>query len=106
MFNFLKFFKKDKTPRELSSEQFKKLAHEIRELALLIGKIWITNDEFQKRIKKIQKEMDQLDKILDKKSFSILSKEKKEELKKSLIISKRELLKCIQEAPCPTKRMQ
>ena len=50
--------------------------------------------------------MDQLDRILDKKYFAILSAEKKQELKKSLIVSKKELLKCIQEAPCPTKRMQ
>jgi thiamine kinase-like enzyme len=107
MFKLFKLFRlKNKSKGDLSSEQFKKLAQDIRELADLIGKIWITNDEFQIKIRKIKKEMDQLDRILDKKYFAILSAEKKQELKKSLIVSKKELLKCIQEAPCPTKRMQ
>ncbi len=100
------FKKKDKKIEELSCEQFKKLSQDIKELANLIGKIWAENMEFQIKIKRIKKEMEQLDKILEQKSFSFLSHEKKLELKKSLLISKKELLKCIQEAPCPTKRMQ
>ncbi|GAB6888192.1 hypothetical protein JCM13304A_16910 [Desulfothermus okinawensis JCM 13304] len=107
--NFFKFLKKNKTaPKapKLTPEQLKKLTSEIRELTELIGKIWISNGDFQRKIKKIQIEMDNLDRILEKKYFSTLPEKKKQELKRSLIISKQELIKCIQEAPCPTERKQ
>ena len=99
-------FKKNNIDSELTREQFKKLANEIRSLTELIGKIWIANNEFQTKLKRIQQEMDHLDKILEKRYFSYLPENKKKELKRSLIISKQELIKCIQEAPCPTERKQ
>ncbi len=106
MFNIFKWFKGKKKKEQYSPDQFRRLSQDIRELANLIGKLWLSNQQFQIKIKRIKQEMDQLDRLLDKKSFSSLSEEKKEELRRSLLVSKRELLKCIQEAPCPTKRMQ
>ena len=101
-----RLLKKNNSETELTREQFKKLTNEIRSLTELIGKIWIANNEFQTKLKRIQEEMDHLDKILEKRYFSYLPEKKKKELKRSLIISKQELIKCIQEAPCPTERKQ
>ncbi len=111
MFNILKIFdlfkkRRGKKREDLSVAQFKRLLNDIRSLTELIEKIWIIDDSLLKRIKKIQKEMDKLDDILNKKYFSVLPEQKKMELKKSLIISKEELIKCIEEAPCPTERKQ
>ncbi|GAB6163858.1 hypothetical protein JCM12298_30180 [Desulfothermus naphthae] len=101
-----KVFKNKDMETELTREQFKKLANEIRGLTELIGKIWIANNEFQIKLKRIQQEMDQLEKIVENRFFSHLPEKKKRELKRSLIISKQELIKCIEEAPCPTDRKQ
>lgn len=92
--------------RELSVQNFKFLSSEIRDIAELSKKLWLDDSKFQERIKRVQKEMDQLDQLLNNKSFSRLSKEKKEELRKSLLTSREELMKCIQSAPCPTDRIQ
>ena len=56
-------FKKNNIDSDLTREQFKKLANEIRSLTELIGKIWIANNEFQAKLKRIQEEMDHLDQI-------------------------------------------
>ncbi len=107
MFKFLRFFRrKNREEGRYSPAQFKRLSQDIRDLANVIAKLWLSNQQFQIKIKRIKQEMDQLDRLLENKSFSSLSREKKEELRRSLLVSKKELLKCIQEAPCPTKRVQ
>ncbi len=92
--------------RELSQENFRNLSQEIRRIADVSSKLFFENPEYQERIQRIYKEMDQLENLVDKKSFSRLPNEKKEELKKSLLVSREELLKSIQSAPCPTDRRQ
>jgi len=92
--------------KELSQENFRIMSLEIRRIAEVSSKLFFENPEYQERIQRIYKEMDQLDTLVDKKSFSRLPNEKKEELKKSLLVSRDELLKSIQSAPCPTDRRQ
>lgn len=95
-----------KKKQELSTDNFRVLSDEIREMANLSGKIWNNDKEFLDRIKRIQSEMDHLDSLLKKKQFERLSVNKKEELRKSLLLSREELLKSLQKAPCPTERLQ
>lgn len=92
--------------KELSPENFKTLANEIWEIAALSGRLCVDDRKFMERIEKIQKEMEQLDKLVGQKSFERLSPEKREELKRSLLFSKQELLRCLQSVPCPTERKQ
>jgi len=92
--------------RELSPENLRALADEIRSIADLSGRIWLDDGNFQERIKRIHKEMDHLDGLLRKRSFERLSTDKKEELRKSLLVSRDELMKSLKAAPCPTDRIQ
>lgn len=92
--------------KELSQEHFQRLSQEIRGIADVTSKLCFENPKYQERIQQIYKEMDQLERLVGQKSFTRLPNEKKEELKKSLLISKEELLKSIQSAPCPTDRKQ
>lgn len=108
LLNFFKIIKckliRKKT--DFSNDEFKKLFQDIKELAILIEKVWNSDHELHKKIKKIKKEIDNLERILNNKLFNNLTYEQKIQLKKSLLISKQELLKCVQEAPCPTERIQ
>lgn len=92
--------------KELAPDQFKNLAHEIKGIADLCSRIWTYDNGLQNRIKRIQQEMEQLEKLVQKRGFDRLSLHKKEELKRSLLISKQELLKSLQSAPCVTERIQ
>jgi len=75
-------------------------------MADISGRLWIQDSDFQERVNKIQAEMDQLDNLLAKRSFQTLSREKKQQLHKSLQVSREELLKSLRSAPCPTDRIQ
>lgn len=92
--------------RDLSSEAFQDLSGEIREIATLSGLLWAQDNGFQDRVRRIHNEMDQLEDLLKQKSFRQLSDEKKQELRDSLLLSRKELIKSIQAAPCPTDRLQ
>jgi hypothetical protein len=92
--------------RELSPESFKLLADEIRDIATISSKLWLDDHDFQERVRRIHKEMDHLDGLLSKRSFERLSTDKKEELRKSLLVSRDELMKSLKSAPCPTDRIQ
>ena len=88
--------------RKLSSGNFRRMVQDIRQMADVSGRLWIQDAGFQERVNAIHKEMDQLDNLLAKRSFQTLSREKKQELHKSLQVSRDELIKSIRSAPCPT----
>jgi hypothetical protein len=92
--------------RKLSSGNFRRMVDDIRQMADVSGRLWIQDSDFQERVNKIQAEMDQLDNLLAKRSFQTLSREKKQQLHKSLQVSREELIKSIRSAPCPTDRIQ
>jgi hypothetical protein len=92
--------------RGLSADNFRHSAREIREIAKLSGRLWMEDDKLQDRISRIQREMEQLEQLVEKREFERLTMEKREELRKSLLVSRQELLKCLQAAPCPTDRKQ
>jgi len=92
--------------RRLSSGNFRRMVQDIRQMADVSGRLWNQDPDFQERVNTIHAEMDQLDNLLAKRSFHALSREKKQELHKSLQVSREELLKSIRSAPCPTDRIQ
>ncbi len=91
---------------ELSSERFQLLTAEIRDIADLSEKLWEADRSFQEKVRQVQKEMNQLEKLLAQRSFEQLPLQKKQELHRSLLVSREELLKSLQEVPCPTDRIQ
>ncbi|MFW6415673.1 MAG: hypothetical protein ACOCZ2_05075 [Thermodesulfobacteriota bacterium] len=103
---YKEFLENRKKKRQLSTANFRALTEEIREMANLSCRVWRDNKDFLERIKRISNEMDHLESLLQKREFERLSTDKKEELRKSLLLSREELLKSLQEAPCPTQRLQ
>ena len=104
----LKQIKEEKDLKEVNTflQEFNKLTEEIKYLILISSILWIQEDKFQKRLKKIYLEVEKLDKIVKEKAYFNLSKEKMEDLLKTLEFSKHELLKTIESAPCPTNIIQ
>lgn len=92
--------------RELSPENLRVLTQDVKEIALLSGMVWSHDQGLQERVRKICQDMDQLNRLLDKSSFKRLPEDKKRELHSSLLVSKEELLKGLQSAPCPTDKIQ
>lgn len=92
--------------KRLSADNFRSSAREIRELARLSGRLWMEDEKLQDRINRIQLEMQQLEQLLERRDFERMSADKREELRKSLLVSRQDLLKCLQAAPCPTDRKQ
>ncbi len=97
---------KRRRAKDLSSEAFQELSAEVREIATLSGLLWAQDNGFQDRVRRIHTEMDQLETLLKQRAFRQLSIEKKKELRDSLLLSRKELIKSIQAAPCPTDRIQ
>ena len=92
--------------QEVSPENLRVLAKEIQEIAVLSGRVWARDQGMQERVGKICREMEQLNELLNRPSFKRLPEDKKRELLSSLQVSKKELLKGLQSAPCPTDKIQ
>ncbi len=91
---------------EVAPENLRILTAEIKEIALLSGRVWARDQRLQERVRKICNEMDQLDELLERSAFKHLPEDKKVELHSSLVLSRDELLKGLQSAPCPTDKIQ
>lgn len=92
--------------RALAPENLRVLTQDVKEIALLSGMVWSHDQGLQDRVRKICQDMDQLNRLLDKSSFKRLPEDKKRELHSSLLVSREELLKGLQSAPCPTDKIQ
>ncbi len=92
--------------KELSPENLRVLTEEIKDIAVLSGRVWAMDQGLQERVGKICREMDQLNQLLERSSFKRLPEGKKRELYSSLLVSRDELLKGLQSAPCPTDKIQ
>ena len=92
--------------RRLSQGNFRDMVQDVRFMADISGRLWIRDEDFQERVRKIQAEMDRLEEMVAKHSFASLSLDKKQKLHQGLQRSRQELLKSIRSAPCPTDRIQ
>ena len=91
---------------ETDVRAFRDLARELRELAAVAARVWPDEPEFQRRIKNIRNEMDQLEDLTTRPEFRRLSLEKRVELRDSLLVSKTRLMDTVSTAPPPTTRPQ
>jgi hypothetical protein len=90
----------------VAPENLRILTAEIKDIAVLSGKIWAKDQRLQERVRTICSEMDQLNELLERSAFKRLPEDKKKELHSSLVVSRDELLKGLQSAPCPTDKIQ
>lgn len=100
------FLDKRKYAAEIDPAAFRDLARELRELSLVAERLWPQQHRYYVKIKQIQSEMDQLDKLAAKPEFRTLSAQRRLQLRKSLISSRDQLLETVQSAPSPTARLQ
>ena len=111
MFSWLKktiqnYQDRKRMERSIHPEVFKEIAREMRELADIAERLWPRQHKHYAKIKRIQAEMDQLDRITAKPQFKRLSVKKRLQLKESLISSREQLIETVQSAPSPTSTLQ
>lgn len=111
MFNKLRdLFKRWKKARRLerliSPGVFVKMSAELKELAGTASKLRQGDPAFQARVNRIRTEMDQLTELAGKPEFRRLTTAKRLELRKSLLMSKAQLLQSMHSAEPPTDTLQ
>ncbi len=92
--------------RDIDPEALRELAHELHELAVLAGKLWPGQHEFRGDIRRIQSQMEQLDRLTARPEFKQISPGQRLQLRKSMIRSKAQLIETVQTAPTPTTTLQ
>lgn len=95
-----------KLARQIQPRNFKEMAREIRDLALLASQLSPRGKDIQKLIRNILTEMDRLSELADRPEFRKLSTGKKLLLRQGLIESREQLLESIESAPSPTQTLQ
>ncbi|GAU07578.1 hypothetical protein [Desulfoplanes formicivorans] len=91
---------------EIAPESFASLTSEILELARLVGTIRPEDHQLSHRLTKLEREIRQLQSLLNTREFKRLSLEKRKQLKKNLVFSRQQLLEAMGAAIPPTDRIQ
>ncbi|QGY40808.1 hypothetical protein GM415_11960 [Pseudodesulfovibrio cashew] len=95
-----------KLARQIQPKNFKRMAEEIRDLAVLASQLSPRGKEIQQLIRNVIIEMDRLRELADRPEFRRLSTGKKLLLRQGLQESREQLLESIESAPSPTDRLQ
>jgi len=95
-----------KLAREVDPANFKAMAQDIRDLAILASQLNPRGKDIQQLIRNIIIEMDRLSDLADRPDFRKLSTGKRLLLKQGLKDSREQLLESIESAPSPTERLQ
>lgn len=95
-----------KLAKEIDPRNFKKMAQEIRDLALLASQLNPKGKDIQKLIRNVQVEMERLCALTDRPEFRRLTVGKRLLLKQGLKDSREQLLESIESAPSPTQTLQ
>ncbi|MEF2229957.1 MAG: hypothetical protein V3571_03430 [Pseudodesulfovibrio sp.] len=95
-----------KLEQQIDPHQFKRMAEEIRDLALLAAQLGPRGKDIQQLIRNILIEMERLSRLADQPEFRRLSTGKRLMLRQGLLESREQLLESIESAPAPTQTMQ
>ncbi|AMK12216.1 hypothetical protein [Pseudodesulfovibrio indicus] len=95
-----------KLARQVDPRSFKRMAMEIRDLALLASQLNPREKDIHKLIRSVIVEMDRLSELADRPEFRKLSTGKKLLLRQGLEESRVQLLESIESAPSPTQTLQ
>jgi hypothetical protein len=92
--------------REIDPRAIKRMAQEIRDLAMLAAQLGPRGKDIRALIRNIITEMDRLTELTDKPEFRRLSPGKRLLLRQGLLESREQLLESIESTPSPTERLQ
>ena len=106
MAKILEYRERQKLAQEIDSDSFLTLARELKDLSLVAERLWPRQHNFYAKIKQIQTEMDQLDALASKPEFRLLPATRRVQLRKSLILTREQLIETVQSAPPPTATLQ
>lgn len=95
-----------KLAKQIQPQNFKRLAQEIRDLAVLASHLNPQSKDIRKLIRNVLTEMDRLSELADRPEFRKLSTGKKLLLRQGLQESREQLLDSIESAPSPTQTIQ
>lgn len=95
-----------KLAKQIQPKNFKRLAQEIRDLAVLASHLNPQGKDIRKLIRNVLTEMDRLSELADRPEFRKLSTGKKILLRQGLQESREQLLDSIESAPSPTQTIQ
>jgi len=95
-----------KLARQIDPRNFKQMAEEIRDLAILASQLSPRSEDIRKLIRNVVNEMDRLSELADRTEFRRLSTGKKLLLRQGLLESREQLLESIESAPSPTETLQ
>jgi len=95
-----------KLARQVDPSNFKQMAQEIRDLALLASQLNPRGQDIRKLIRNILVEMERLSDLADRPEFRRLSTGKRLLLQQGLKESREQLLESIESAPSPTETLQ
>jgi hypothetical protein len=90
----------------VDAEAFRSLTREISDLARAAGMLSPRDEEFAKKIRSIQAEMEQLDLLVRNRAFRKLSTRKRVLLRRSLLRSRQQLIETVKKAPTHTEVVQ
>lgn len=95
-----------KLTREIDPRNFKQMAQDIRDLALLASQLNPKGRDIQQLIRNVMVEMERLSDLAERPEFRKLSVGKRLLLKQGLKESREQLLESIESAPSPTETLQ
>ncbi len=98
--------RKRRLAREIDPRTIQAMCRELLELTGQASKLWLQEPEFQARARHIRDEMKQLASMAERPEFKRLSAAKRLELRKGLILSRKQLLEAMHNAQPPTARLQ
>ena len=95
-----------KLAKQVDPQNFKRMAHEIRDLALLASQLNPRDRDMRQLIRNIIVEMERLSDLAERPEFKRLSTGKRLLLQQGLKESREQLLESIESAPSPTETLQ
>lgn len=95
-----------KIEKQINPREFKEMAEDIRELAVLASQLSPKSKDIQKLIRNVLIEMDRLSDLTGRPEFRKLSTGKRLLLRQGLLDSREQLLDTIESAPSPTDTLQ
>ncbi len=85
--------------RQTRPEALLDLSREVRALAAAVNRFCVNEPQLRTRLKKVEREMQMLEEIIERPNFRLVTPEKRLQLRENLIESREHLLKAVKEAP-------
>ncbi|WP_028574240.1 hypothetical protein [Desulfonatronovibrio hydrogenovorans] len=103
---FQALFSKRRLHSQIKAREFQDLARELMYLAEIAARIAPEQDSTTEKLRKIKQEMETLSQLVDSRDFLKIPPETRQELKESILASRRQVVESIHHAPPPTDILQ